>query len=56
MGRWYHNPDRWVQGGITPVFHAFRIGKKGNYAEIFFVRLNYGIAANQNMFVNKLDA
>ena len=41
--------------GVTPVFHAFRIGKMQLYRNTFF-RLNYGYAANQNMFVNKLDA
>ena len=55
----------WVSGvtiptegsrGITPVFHAFRIGKKAsgkNETNVF--RLNYDNAANQNMFAYKVD-
>ena len=43
--------------GITPVFHAFRIGKKHlvKKKQMRFFCLNYGNAANQNMFAYKVD-
>ena len=47
------------QRGITSVFHAFRLGKmhlvKKKQMLLFLFRLNYGNAANQNMFSFKVD-
>ena len=40
---------------MTPVFHAFRIGKKHLLKNVVFFSLNYGNAANQNMFTDKVD-
>ena len=40
------------------MFHAFLIGEKHlvkKETNAFFFRLNYGSAANQNMFADKVD-
>ena len=54
MGSWCHILSESPRG-ITYVFHAFRVGKMHILlkANIDF-RLNYGNAAKQSMFANKL--
>ena len=60
MGRWCHNPDTGVQGDnpcVPCILYSKKkaSGKKETNVLLLFFRLNYGNAANQNMFANKVD-